>query len=130
MTHGRFGCDGTGAPGGRGGGSVTGEHGIGVEKIEFMRQMFTADDLDVMARLRTAFNPLNNLSPQKMLPTSAGCGAEQKHLHVAQERPARRAAESSERSEDLGGRASIEIQAGDMLTIETPGGGGWGIPAK
>lgn len=67
------------------GGSVTGEHGIGVEKIAFMSKMFTPDDLDVMARLRTAFNPDNRLSPDKMLPTAAGCGAEQKH-------PARRAA--------------------------------------
>ena len=60
------------------GGSVTGEHGIGVEKIEFMRLMFTASDLAAMSRLRTAFNPDNCLSPGKMLPTSAGCGVEQK----------------------------------------------------
>ena len=39
------------------GGSVTGEHGIGVEKISFMPKLFTDDDLDVMARLRDAFNP-------------------------------------------------------------------------
>jgi glycolate oxidase len=61
------------------GGSVTGEHGIGVEKIEFMQQMFTPDDLAAMRNLRDAFNPLGNLSPQKMLPTSAGCAAERKH---------------------------------------------------
>jgi glycolate oxidase len=60
------------------GGSVTGEHGIGVEKIAFMHKMFTPDDLDVMARLRQAFNPTGRLSPQKVLPTSAGCGLEQK----------------------------------------------------
>jgi len=67
------------------GGSVTGEHGIGVEKIGFMSKMFTADDLTVMANLRRAFNPQNNLSPDKMLPTAGGCGMEQKH-------PGRRAA--------------------------------------
>jgi len=67
------------------GGSVTGEHGIGVEKIEFMKKMFTPDDLDAMARLRDAFNPLNNLSPDKMLPTAGSCGIEAKH-------PKRRAA--------------------------------------
>src|SRR5215470_1891413 len=39
------------------GGSVTGEHGIGVEKIDFMPLMFTQDDLHYMIRLRTAFNP-------------------------------------------------------------------------
>jgi len=67
------------------GGSVTGEHGIGVEKIEFMNKMFTADDLVVMENLRRAFNPRNVLSPHKMLPTAGGCGVEQIH-------PARRAA--------------------------------------
>ena len=67
------------------GGSVTGEHGIGVEKIEFMKKMFTPDDLAAMTRLRQAFNPKNNLSPGKMLPTAGACGTEVK-------RPMRRAA--------------------------------------
>lgn len=67
------------------GGSVTGEHGIGVEKINFMHKLFTADDLECMDRLRQAFNPQGNLSPGKMLPTAGACGLEQKH-------PGRRAA--------------------------------------
>jgi glycolate oxidase len=67
------------------GGSVTGEHGIGVEKISFMSKIFTPEDLDAMRRLRDAFNPTNRLSPDKMLPTAAGCGMEMKH-------PGRRAA--------------------------------------
>ncbi len=58
------------------GGSVTGEHGIGVEKIGFMNRMFTSDDLTAMTHLREAFNPHGNLSPHKMLPTAAGCGNE------------------------------------------------------
>ena len=67
------------------GGSVTGEHGIGVEKISFMNQMFSEDDLKVMDQLRIALNPENRLSPNKMLPTAGACGLEQRH-------PARRAA--------------------------------------
>mgnify|MGYP002623807539 FL=1 len=67
------------------GGSVTGEHGIGVEKIGFMNKMFTQDDLTVMANLRNAFNPSGRLSPDKMLPTAGACGVEQHH-------PGRRAA--------------------------------------
>src|SRR5207244_8339021 len=39
------------------GGSVTGEHGIGVEKIDFMPKLFSPDDLTMMLRLRSAFNP-------------------------------------------------------------------------
>jgi len=67
------------------GGSVTGEHGIGVEKVQFMKKMFTEDDLSVMTNLRQALNPNNRLSPDKMLPTAGACGIELKH-------PGRRAA--------------------------------------
>jgi glycolate oxidase len=67
------------------GGSVTGEHGIGVEKIGFMDKLFTPIDLETMRRVREAFNPDNRLSPGKMLPTAGACGMEQKH-------PGRRAA--------------------------------------
>ncbi|HEX4146231.1 MAG TPA: FAD-linked oxidase C-terminal domain-containing protein [Pirellulales bacterium] len=67
------------------GGSVTGEHGIGVEKISLMSKLFTPTDLDAMRRLRQAFNPDNRLSPGKMLPTAGACGLEQRH-------PGRRAA--------------------------------------
>jgi glycolate oxidase len=67
------------------GGSVTGEHGIGVEKIHFMKKMFTANDLHMMESLRVALNPTGKLSPQKMLPTAGACSQERKH-------PGRRAA--------------------------------------
>ncbi len=55
------------------GGSVTGEHGIGVEKIDFMPKLFTPEDLAIMMRLRQAFNPENRCSPAKMLPTAGAC---------------------------------------------------------
>ncbi|HYV38393.1 MAG TPA: FAD-linked oxidase C-terminal domain-containing protein, partial [Gemmataceae bacterium] len=66
------------------GGSVTGEHGIGVEKIDFMPKLFSPEDLDMMVRLRSAFNPENRCSPHKMLPTAGAC--------IEASRPARRAA--------------------------------------
>jgi glycolate oxidase len=58
------------------GGSVTGEHGIGVEKISFMSKLFTATDLEVMNDVRTVFNPEGLCSPGKLLPTAGGCGTE------------------------------------------------------
>ncbi len=67
------------------GGSVTGEHGIGIEKIRYMNKMFRESDLEAMRQLRDAFNPDNRLSPDKMLPTAGACGMEQIH-------PGRRAA--------------------------------------
>ena len=66
------------------GGSVTGEHGIGVEKIDFMPKLFTPEDLAMMLRLRAAFNPENRCSPHKMFPTAGAC------IEVSQ--PGRRAA--------------------------------------
>ena len=70
------------------GGSVTGEHGIGVEKISFMNRLFTENDLAVMASIRDAFNPEGRCSPQKMLPTAGACGME----HIERSAPGRRAA--------------------------------------
>jgi glycolate oxidase len=69
------------------GGSVTGEHGIGVEKLDFMPQLFSPADLSFMVRLRSAFNPLNRCSPHKMLPTAGGCAEP-----TAVTKPGRRAA--------------------------------------
>jgi glycolate oxidase len=66
------------------GGSVTGEHGIGVEKLDFMPKLFTPEDLAMMLRLRSAFNPENRCSPAKMLPTAGAC--------IEQSKVARRAA--------------------------------------
>jgi len=70
------------------GGSVTGEHGIGVEKISFMDRLFSAEDLNVMRSVHDCFNPTHLCSPGKMLPTSAGCGNEQ----PIKVKPGRRAA--------------------------------------
>jgi glycolate oxidase len=61
------------------GGSVTGEHGIGVEKISFMRKLFSENDLTAMAHFRDAFNSEQRLSPAKMLPVAGACGMEQIH---------------------------------------------------
>ena len=70
------------------GGSVTGEHGIGVEKINFMSELFSEVDLDVMADVRDVFNPEGRCSPQKMLPTAGACGME----HIEKSHPGRKAA--------------------------------------
>src|SRR5438046_236968 len=55
------------------GGSVTGEHGIGVEKIDFMEKQFTRDDLDAMRALRKVFDPESRCNPHKMFPGSKRC---------------------------------------------------------
>ena len=55
------------------GGSVTGEHGIGAEKIDFMVKQFSKDDLDAMQMLRLAFDPEKRSNPHKMFPGSKRC---------------------------------------------------------
>ena len=55
------------------GGSVTGEHGIGVEKMDFMAKQFTPDDLDAMRMLRRVFDPESRCNPHKMFPGSKRC---------------------------------------------------------
>jgi glycolate oxidase subunit GlcD len=55
------------------GGVLSGEHGIGLEKQEFMGLMFTEADLETMSRVRAVFNPRNLLNPGKMLPTPRAC---------------------------------------------------------
>lgn len=69
------------------GGSVTGEHGIGVEKISFMKRLFTEEDLEVMGRIRISMNPKGNCSPSKMLPTAGACGME----HIERNHPGKQA---------------------------------------
>ena len=56
------------------GGSISGEHGIGLEKADFMPFIFSAADLAFMERLRTAFNVSGLCNPGKMFPTRKSCG--------------------------------------------------------
>lgn len=56
------------------GGVLSGEHGIGIEKREFMPLMFGSDDLEAQARLRRAFDPHGLANPNKVLPAPSSCG--------------------------------------------------------
>ena len=56
------------------GGSITGEHGVGLEKRDLMPDQFSEDDLGAMARVREVFNPTGRLNPGKLFPTSKMCG--------------------------------------------------------
>ena len=56
------------------GGSLTGEHGVGLDKACSMPRMFSERDLDVFARLRSAFDPEGLCNPGKVIPTPRLCG--------------------------------------------------------
>ncbi|HKD91740.1 MAG TPA: FAD-linked oxidase C-terminal domain-containing protein [Terriglobales bacterium] len=55
------------------GGSLTGEHGVGLEKRDLMPMLFSDDELEVMRRLREALNPRGVLNPDKLLPGAKTC---------------------------------------------------------
>ena len=51
------------------GGTITGEHGVGIDKLRYMTQIYDSDTLAAMARTRGAFDPNNLANPGKVLPT-------------------------------------------------------------
>ncbi|MGH9825504.1 MAG: FAD-linked oxidase C-terminal domain-containing protein [Blastocatellia bacterium] len=55
------------------GGSITGEHGVGLDKIDFMKLIFTDEDMNRMLAVRDAFNPLGLCNPGKVIPTVKTC---------------------------------------------------------
>lgn len=55
------------------GGSITGEHGVGMEKMELVGEQFPEETLDLIRRLKSLFDPACHFNPGKMLPTGKGC---------------------------------------------------------
>jgi glycolate oxidase len=53
------------------GGSITAEHGVGVEKIGLMDRLFAPSDLESMRHVRHAFDPTGQLNPGKLIPEKA-----------------------------------------------------------
>ena len=66
------------------GGSVTGEHGVGIEKVNMMEYSFTPDTLNVMRDVRAVFNPDESFNPAKVLPTARGCAEVNKAFQQAE----------------------------------------------
>ena len=63
------------------GGTLTGEHGVGMEKINQMCVQFSRDELDAFVAVKRAFDPPGLLNPEKVIPTLARC-AEYGKMHV------------------------------------------------
>jgi glycolate oxidase subunit GlcD len=58
----------------RAGGTITGEHGVGLDKSEYLPLVFSDDDLRAMLRVREAFDPSGLCNPGKVIPALKGCG--------------------------------------------------------
>ncbi len=74
------------------GGSVTGEHGVGHDKVCYLGEQFSADDLDTMDMVRRTFDPERMFNPDKVFPTPRLCG----------DKPGRYVAHASELSGEAG----------------------------
>jgi glycolate oxidase len=55
------------------GGSITGEHGVGMEKMSLMPDLFSQESLEMMWKFKRLFDPELRLNPGKVLPTGKGC---------------------------------------------------------
>ncbi len=58
----------------RAGGTITGEHGVGLDKRDFLSLIFSDDDMEAMLRVRRAFDPDGLCNPGKVIPMLSGCG--------------------------------------------------------
>ncbi|MDB5082179.1 MAG: linked oxidase domain protein [Chloroflexi bacterium] len=56
------------------GGTISGEHGIGTEKQEYMSWIFTEEDMATMRKVKDVFNPAEIINPWKVFPTKKSCG--------------------------------------------------------
>jgi D-lactate dehydrogenase (cytochrome) len=82
------------------GGTITGEHGVGLDKSAYLPLVFTEEDMRAMLRVRAAFDPTGLCNPGKIIPVLKGCGE------------ARAVAESknASRANVVGQRATDEAQ--------------------
>jgi FAD/FMN-containing dehydrogenase len=55
------------------GGSITGEHGVGMEKMELMASQFSDESLEMIRSFKNLFDPGCRFNPGKVLPTGKGC---------------------------------------------------------
>jgi glycolate oxidase subunit GlcD len=89
----------------RAGGSITGEHGVGIDKSSYLPLIFSEDDMDAMLRVRAAFDPTGLCNPGKIIPMPRGCGearavATESVLGARTSRPQQRGAASLNNSDE------------------------------
>jgi len=67
----------------RAGGTITGEHGVGLDKRELLPLVFSDADMNAMLRVRAAFDPLGLCNPGKIVPMLRGCGEAKASVQTA-----------------------------------------------
>jgi glycolate oxidase subunit GlcD len=85
----------------RAGGSITGEHGVGLDKSSYLPLIFSDDDMSAMLRVRAAFDPSGLCNPGKIIPLPRGCGEGRAVATVAMSVPGAAATGSPHRDESF-----------------------------
>jgi glycolate oxidase len=69
------------------GGTISGEHGIGTEKQEYMSWIFNEDDMETMRKIKSVFNPDEVMNPWKIFPTRKSCGEISLKMRLLKSKP-------------------------------------------
>src|SRR6185436_12806222 len=105
------------------GGTITGEHGVGLDKRELLPLVFSDADMNAMLKVRAAFDPLGICNPGKIVPMLRGCGearavAETLVPVVGASSPVVSKAGSIEELAEIVRRASKVVPVGGMTWVE------------
>lgn len=97
------------------GGTITGEHGVGLDKSEYLPLIFNEDDMDAMLRVRAAFDPTGLCNPGKIIPILRGCG--EKRVNVIRDKSSK-ATETVTESVSNRSNSKKDKQFGDFVHNE------------
>ena len=104
----------------RAGGSITGEHGVGLDKRDLLPLVFSTDDMEAMLRVRAAFDPLGNCNPGKIIPVLRGCGEARAIEKTGRKTEERGQGGTGERGYGGTGKRGTGQLAKDVTTARTP----------
>ena len=96
----------------RAGGSITGEHGVGLDKSSYLPLIFSEDDMSAMLQVRAAFDPSGLCNPGKIIPAPGGCGEARAVATVAMSDAERGGASLSNQIFESSERQSLSAQQG------------------
>ena len=103
----------------RAGGSITGEHGVGLDKSAYLPLIFSEDDMDTMLRVRAAFDPSGFCNPGKIIPMPKGCGEARAVANQQMAEPEAVAARSSARLERKAELIESKVQFNPVTKLRT-----------
>ncbi|MEM4139130.1 MAG: FAD-linked oxidase C-terminal domain-containing protein, partial [Sulfolobaceae archaeon] len=69
------------------GGVISGEHGVGIEKVRFMEYYYNRDEIEQMRRIKEVFDPKGLLNPCKLLPVLEECKVNNEYLRILYTKP-------------------------------------------